>query len=95
MAYAPPNDPEGGKKFVPASLFLSLRDPCGAYAIRPYCLTDDFFVSASSFLSLRDPCGAYAIRSYCLTDDFFIPVSLFLSFLPENLLETTSPAGRL
>ena len=43
----------------------------------------------------RDVCGAYAFAPYSLTDDFFVPVSLFLSFLPENLLETTSPAGRL
>jgi len=63
----PPQAPGGGKKFSLVSLFLSLRDPYGAYAIW---------------------------RHY-LMDDFFVPASLFLSFLPENLLDTTSPAGRM
>jgi len=54
IAYAQPNDPEGGKKFCPASSFHLFRDVWGAYAIRPYSLTDDFFDLVSSFLPLME-----------------------------------------
>jgi len=54
IAYAQPNDPEGGKKFCLVSSFLSLRDPCRDYAIRRHYLSIAFFSLVSSFLPLME-----------------------------------------